>query len=237
MQTKQLLLAAALVAAAATAGAHAQETTPSDEHQQHHPAPATPAAKPNQPAGESADTPSAGQGTGPAQSGASGMAMMGPMMMRMMGGDMPMGRGSMMEGVVAPGVTIIINMQGMPMMGAQAGSQRTAGSMDMGGQGRSAMPGMGAATGTEGAAQGAAMQAYVEAMARMHRDMAVSVSGDPDADFARMMIPHHQGAIDMAQVELRYGKDPAIRKLAEDVVRAQEAEIATLRQWLAHQPQ
>jgi uncharacterized protein (DUF305 family) len=233
MQTKQFLLAAALAAAAATAGAHAQETTPSDEHQQHHPAPA---AKPNQPAGESADTPSAGQGTGPAQPGASGMAMMGPMMMRMMGGDMLMGRGSMMEGAVAPGVTII-NMHGMPMMGAQAGSQGTAGSMDMGGQGRSAMPGMGAATGTEGAAQGAAMQAYVEAMVRMHRDMAVSVSGDPDADFARMMIPHHQGAIAMAQVELRYGKDPAIRKLAEDVVRAQEAEIATLRQWLAHQPQ
>jgi hypothetical protein len=113
--------------------------------------------------------------------------------MRMRGGDMPTGRGSAMEGAVAPGVTIIINMHGMPMMGAQAGSQGMAGSMDMGGQGKSAMPGMGAATGTEEAARGAAMQAYVEAMARMHRDMAVSASGDPDADFARMMIPHDQG--------------------------------------------
>lgn len=72
---------------------------------------------------------------------------------------------------------------------------------------------------------------------RMHRDMAVEPSGSADKDFARAMIAHHQGAIDMAKVELGFGKDPEMRKLAEQVIAAQEQEIATLRQWLARQPQ
>ena len=48
------------------------------------------------------------------------------------------------------------------------------------------------------------------------------MSGDPDVDFAHMMIPHHQGAIDMAQVELARGKDPQLREMAEDIIKAQE---------------
>jgi uncharacterized protein (DUF305 family) len=84
-----------------------------------------------------------------------------------------------------------------------------------------------------GAGSGPADEAYAAAMATMDRDMAVEMTGDPDADFVRMMIPHHQGAIDMARAVLQYGTDPDIRRLAEDVVAAQEKEIAFMRQWLA----
>lgn len=74
--------------------------------------------------------------------------------------------------------------------------------------------------------------AFAEANAKMHKDMMVELTGDTDVDFVRSMIPHHQGAIDMAKIELQYGKDPEIRKLAEAVIKAQEAEIADMNAWL-----
>ena len=71
---------------------------------------------------------------------------------------------------------------------------------------------------------------------KMHKDMGVALSGDADRDFAQSMIPHHQGAIDMAKVLKGKSKDPEIRKLAEAVVSAQEGEIALLKEWLARHP-
>ena len=49
----------------------------------------------------------------------------------------------------------------------------------------------------------------------MHADMSIDYTGDPDKDFIRGMIPHHQGAIDMAKVVLKYGKDPKVKELAK----------------------
>ena len=75
--------------------------------------------------------------------------------------------------------------------------------------------------------------AFMAANDVMHRDMAIAYTGDADIDFARAMIAHHQGAIDMAKVELEHGDDPAMRQLAEDVIAAQEKEIAFMQAWLA----
>ncbi|MDI7864794.1 DUF305 domain-containing protein [Rhizobiaceae bacterium n13] len=79
---------------------------------------------------------------------------------------------------------------------------------------------------------GPSSRAFVEANNRMHKDMAIEFTGNADVDFVRGMIAHHQGAIDMARVELEYGKDPEIRKLADEIIRAQEGEIALMKEWL-----
>jgi uncharacterized protein (DUF305 family) len=77
-----------------------------------------------------------------------------------------------------------------------------------------------------------ATEALKAANDKMHRDMAIAFSGDVHVDFVRGMIPHHQGAIDMAKVVLEHGTDPALRELAEAIIAAQEAEIAMMRAWL-----
>jgi len=76
-------------------------------------------------------------------------------------------------------------------------------------------------------------QAFREANERMHRDMGIAFTGDADRDFARGMIAHHQGAIDMAKVVLQYGTDPSIAALAREIIGTQEREIATFLAWLA----
>jgi hypothetical protein len=67
------------------------------------------------------------------------------------------------------------------------------------------------------------------AMARMMGDMTIKPSGDVDQDFVAMMVPHHQGAIDMAQAELRYGHNEQLRRIAQEIVVEQQQEIVAMR--------
>ena len=77
------------------------------------------------------------------------------------------------------------------------------------------------------------VQQWIEINDRMHMGMAIEFSGDPDIDFVRGMIAHHQGAVEMAKVLLEHGSDPELLALAEEIVAAQEAEIAFMEAWLA----
>src|SRR5215475_14795424 len=66
------------------------------------------------------------------------------------------------------------------------------------------------------------------AMTRMMAAMDIRPSGDADADFVAMMVPHHQGAIDMAQAELRYGRNEQLRRIAQEIIVTQQEEIAAM---------
>ena len=89
------------------------------------------------------------------------------------------------------------------------------------------------AHGAASPAEDGSTAAYKAAAAEMHGDMMIDYSGNADVDFVRGMIPHHQGAIDMATIVLEHGDDPQIRALAEEIIAAQQGEIAVLQAWLA----
>lgn len=80
---------------------------------------------------------------------------------------------------------------------------------------------------------GPASIAFMEANDRMHENMMMEYTGNADVDFIKGMIPHHQGAVEMAKIVLEHGKDPEVRKLAEGIIAAQEAEIKWMTEWLA----
>jgi uncharacterized protein (DUF305 family) len=75
--------------------------------------------------------------------------------------------------------------------------------------------------------------ALLETMSTMHAAMHdAQLTGKPDVDFARLMIPHHQGAIDMAKVELLFGTDARLRRLAQEIIVTQESEIQVMQRIL-----
>ena len=77
-----------------------------------------------------------------------------------------------------------------------------------------------------------ATKAFRDVDAEMHRNMDIRYSNDVDVDFVRGMIPHHKGAVGMAKVALQHSKDPEIRKLAEEIIKAQDVEIAQMEAFL-----
>ena len=81
-------------------------------------------------------------------------------------------------------------------------------------------------------------KSYMQAMKKMDAPMMQAVqTSDPDIAFVRAMIPHHQGAIDMARAALQHGKDERVKTWAQEIIKAQEAEIAEMQEWLTQHPQ
>lgn len=76
----------------------------------------------------------------------------------------------------------------------------------------------------------------IASMDKMHMAMeAIKRSGNSDVDFIRLMLPHHQAAIDMAKIQLLHGKDPQMRRLAQEIITDQQLEIELMQQWLKRQ--
>jgi hypothetical protein len=76
----------------------------------------------------------------------------------------------------------------------------------------------------------------IASMDKMHMAMgAIERSGNSDIDFVRLMLPHHQAAIDMAKTQLMYGKDAQMRRLAQEIITDQQSEIQLMQRWLKQQ--
>jgi uncharacterized protein (DUF305 family) len=75
------------------------------------------------------------------------------------------------------------------------------------------------------------------AMMKMMAGMKIKPTGNVDRDFVDMMVPHHQGAIDMARAELRYGRNEELRRIAQEIVDSQQPEIVAMRRAVGGEPQ
>ena len=91
---------------------------------------------------------------------------------------------------------------------------------------------------TNVASPSAAWNQLTSSIEKMHQAMdSVAPSGDSDVDFVRLMLPHHQAAIDMAKLELLFGKSPEMRRLAQEIITDQQSEIDLMQLWLkTHAP-
>lgn len=113
---------------------------------------------------------------------------------------------------------------GPGMQGSQGTMQGQGQGMHQGGRRAEAMP------------KDPASRGYTESMRTMNRNMRKPMTGNADQDFARMMVAHHQGAVDMARVELEHGTDPDLKAMAQKVVDDQTKEIQQLQDWLKQHP-
>jgi len=221
MNIRTTLLGAGLAALLATAAFAQQSDT-------HHPAE-------EQKAQEQKTQEQTAPGAGQTMNQGMGQNMMGRMMM---GQGMP---GMGMMNMMGQGGMMGQRTAGNPMSGMMANmsemmshmSQMMKG-MEAGGMASGMAPGA-MNIGQPKGDQGPASQAFAKANADMHAGMDIEYSGNVEVDFVKGMIPHHQGAVAMAKILLENGKDPELRKLAEDIVAAQEKEIAFMNEWLKKQ--
>lgn len=133
---------------------------------------------------------------------------------------------------------VIAVAMGAALLGYGVGSQGKLAWMadaPMSGQEMAGQEATGHHSGHHAAAMPPWAQAYDDANGAMHAGMMIAYTDNPDLDFARSMIAHHEGAVAMAKIQLDHGKDPEIRALAEGVIVAQTAEIAQMQAWVAKQ--
>ena len=82
----------------------------------------------------------------------------------------------------------------------------------------------------------AAVKAFKAADHHMMQQMSAGYTGNTDQDFVTHMLPHHEGAVQMAKIELKYGTDPELKRLAHDIIKAQDKEIQFMKTWQAKHP-